>query len=68
MGTGYDLELVKAVTELVPVPVIASGGAGSSEDVVKMATETNPDAISAASIFHYNYMEPPESMYMSSKV
>jgi len=66
MGTGYDLELVKAVTELVPVPVIASGGAGSKEDVLKMATEAKPDAISAASIFHYNYMEPQESMYMSS--
>jgi imidazole glycerol-phosphate synthase subunit HisF len=66
MGIGYDLELVKTVTELVPVPVIASGGAGSKNDVVKMAVEANPDAISAASIFHYNYMEPPESMYMSS--
>lgn len=68
MGVGYDLELVKTVSKLVPVPVIACGGAGSKDDVAKMAVEANPDAISAASIFHYNYMEPPESLYMSSDV
>jgi imidazole glycerol-phosphate synthase subunit HisF len=66
MGSGYDSELVKTVTELVPVPVIACGGAGSREDVTRMAVEAKPDAISAASIFHYNYMEPPDSRYMSS--
>ncbi len=66
LGCGYDIELISTITKLVPVPVIACGGAGSNEDVARMATEATPDAISAASIFHYSYMEPPESMYMSS--
>ncbi len=66
MGSGYDIDLVKTVTELLPVPVIASGGAGSAADVVEIAKLANPDAVSAASVFHYSYMSPPKSVYMSS--
>ncbi|REJ10141.1 imidazole glycerol phosphate synthase subunit HisF [Halobacillus trueperi] len=51
--TGFDLPLLKAVQEVVNVPVIASGGAGSSEHFYDVFTEAEADAALAASIFHY---------------
>jgi cyclase len=51
--TGYDNELNRAVSEAVSVPVIASGGAGSPEDLYKALVEGKADAVLAASIFHY---------------
>ncbi|MCA0971645.1 imidazole glycerol phosphate synthase subunit HisF [Halobacillus litoralis] len=51
--TGFDLPLLKAVQEVVTVPVIASGGAGSSEHFYDVFTEVDADAALAASIFHY---------------
>lgn len=51
---GFDLEMLSAVTELVRVPVIASGGAGCIEDFVKLfKTLPKVDAGLAASIFHF---------------
>ena len=50
---GYDIELNKAVSESVSVPVIASGGAGSPEHMLKVLREGKADAVLAASIFHY---------------
>jgi len=51
--TGYDIELNRAISETVSVPVIASGGAGSVQDMQKALTEGKADAVLAASIFHY---------------
>jgi cyclase len=50
---GYDLELTRAVSEAVPVPVIASGGAGSLEHLYEGLAEGRADAVLAASIFHF---------------
>jgi cyclase len=50
---GYDLELTKAVTNSVNIPVIASGGAGRKEDFYTVLTEAGADAALAASLFHY---------------
>jgi cyclase len=50
---GYDLELTRAVSEVVPVPVIASGGAGSLEHLYEGLVEGRADAVLAASIFHF---------------
>ncbi|MBM3219095.1 MAG: imidazole glycerol phosphate synthase subunit HisF [Candidatus Rokubacteria bacterium] len=50
---GYDLELTRAVSDAVTVPVIASGGAGSLEHLVEGVTEGGADAALAASIFHF---------------
>ena len=50
---GYDLELTRAVTEAVNVPVIASGGAGTLDHLVEVIKEGGADAVLAASIFHY---------------
>lgn len=50
---GYDLELTRAVSEAVGVPVIASGGAGTVGHMVDAVTEGKADAVLAASIFHF---------------
>lgn len=52
-GRGFDLELVRSVANLVSIPVIAHGGAGSSEDVIKCVKDGNADAVSVASLLHY---------------
>lgn len=51
--TGYDLGLLRAVTNAVKVPVIASGGAGEARHMVEAVTEGGADAVLAASIFHF---------------
>jgi cyclase len=51
---GYDIELTRAISERVRVPVIASGGAGRPEHFVEVFNEGKADAALAASVFHYN--------------
>jgi cyclase len=51
--TGYDLELLAAVSGATTVPVIASGGAGSAEHMVEAVQRGHADAVLAASIFHF---------------
>lgn len=51
---GYDLELTRAVSESVGVPVIASGGAGAKEHFYDAFTIGKADAVLAASLFHFN--------------
>lgn len=51
--SGYDIELTRAVSEAVDVPVIASGGAGKMEHFYDVLTEGKADAVLAASVFHY---------------
>ncbi|MCA1647149.1 MAG: imidazole glycerol phosphate synthase subunit HisF [Chloroflexi bacterium] len=50
---GYELRLTRMVAEAVSVPVVASGGAGSLEDMYNVLSEGKADAALAASIFHY---------------
>ncbi|HWI38736.1 MAG TPA: imidazole glycerol phosphate synthase subunit HisF [Burkholderiales bacterium] len=50
---GFDVELTRAVSEAVSVPVIASGGAGSLEDLAQGVLRGKADAVLAASIFHF---------------
>jgi cyclase len=50
---GYDIELTRAISEAVTVPVIASGGAGNLEDLYEALVDGKADAVLAASIFHY---------------
>ena len=52
--SGYDIELTRAVSEAVSIPVIASGGAGKVEHFRKALTEGGADAALAASLFHFN--------------
>ncbi len=57
---GYDLELTRAVSEAVGVPVIASGGAGELEHLAE-ALQAGADAVLAASIFHFGRFSIPET-------
>jgi cyclase len=50
---GYDIELTRAVSDLIDIPVIASGGAGTLEHLYDVLMGGNADAVLAASIFHY---------------
>lgn len=50
---GYDVELLRAISERVNVPVVASGGAGTPNDFFKALIDGKADAVLAASIFHY---------------
>ena len=54
---GYDIELTRQITDIVNVPVIASGGAGMMEHFEDAFTKANADAVLAASLFHYKEME-----------
>jgi cyclase len=51
--SGYDIEITRAVSEAVNIPVIASGGAGSPEHIYQVLTAGKADAALAASIFHF---------------
>lgn len=53
MKNGYDLELLKKITDAVNVPVIASGGAGKMEHFLKAVKYADADGILAASVFHF---------------
>ena len=50
---GFDVSLVRSVTQKVTVPVIASGGMGCAEDLINVVTEGQADAVAMADIFHY---------------
>lgn len=51
---GYDIELTNTICNNVRIPVIASGGCGSTEHMVEVFNKTDVDAVLAASIFHYD--------------
>lgn len=50
---GYDIALTRAVSDAVPIPVIASGGAGKLDHMVSVLSDGHADAVLAASIFHF---------------
>ena len=54
---GYDIELTRAISDAVSVPVIASGGAGNTEHFYEALTAGGADAALAASLFHYKELE-----------
>ena len=57
---GFDLEMTKAVTDAVSIPVIASGGCGSLEHFAEVFQKTNCDAALAASLFHFGELTVPQ--------
>lgn len=58
--SGYDIELTKAISQAVKIPVIASGGAGSVEHFYEALSEGGAEAALAASLFHYKELEIKE--------
>jgi cyclase len=59
--SGYDLELVERVASTVPIPVIASGGAGSYQHLVDAVRRAGASAVAAASMFHFTQQTPAEA-------
>ncbi|MBP3877856.1 MAG: imidazole glycerol phosphate synthase subunit HisF [Lachnospiraceae bacterium] len=57
---GYDIELTRAISDAVEVPVIASGGAGTCEHFYRALTEGGADAALAASLFHFRELSIDE--------
>jgi imidazole glycerol-phosphate synthase subunit HisF len=65
---GYDVELLRQISEKVSVPVVASGGAGTPDDMYKAITEGKADAVLAASIFHFGtYSIKDTKVYLAGK-
>jgi cyclase len=65
---GYDLALNRTVSEMVEVPVIASGGAGTMEHFLEVLTVGKADAALAASVFHFGDIKIPElKAWLSAK-
>lgn len=65
---GFDLELTRAVSDAVAVPVIASGGVGELQHLVDGVLEGGADAVLAASIFHFQeYSIPDAKQYMAER-
>jgi cyclase len=65
---GFDLELTRAVSDAVPVPVIASGGVGSLQDLAEGVLQGRADAVLAASIFHFGEFSVREAKdYMAER-
>jgi cyclase len=56
--TGYDLDLVSSVAQAVDIPVIASGGAGSYQDLIDVVMQAGASAVACASIFHFTEQTP----------
>jgi cyclase len=65
MGRGFDLDLVRRISDAVPVPVIASGGAGNVKHFAEAVQVAHADAVAAASVFHYQYAVPVDKPFMS---
>lgn len=65
---GYDIDLIKSVTDAVSIPVIASGGARDYEDMYQALTLAHASAVAAASIFHFTEQTPLEAKhYLEAK-
>ena len=65
---GYDIDLIKEISEMVGIPVIASGGVGNLDHLVEGITKGKANAVLAASIFHYGkYSLKEAKQYLDSK-
>ncbi len=65
---GFDLELTRAISRAVPIPVIASGGVGNLDHLVAGVQEGEADAVLAASIFHFaQYSVGEAKQYMADR-
>lgn len=65
---GYDVDLIKSISEAVTIPVIASGGAGSYDHMYDVLDKGKASAVAAASIFHFTEQTPMEAkMFLAEK-
>jgi len=66
-GVGFDIDLVKKISEKASIPVIAHGGAGSIDDIVSVIRRGNASAACLASSLHYQYIKDKKSNAGSNK-
>ena len=66
--SGFDLEMLNRVAEVVDVPIIASGGAGNIEDIVEVFEKTTATGALAASIFHFGEVNIGETKQVLAKI
>jgi len=65
---GYDIDLIRKVTDNVNIPVIASGGAGDYKHMEEAILDGGASAVAAASIFHFTESTPKEAkIFLHSK-
>ncbi len=57
---GFDIDLLKAVSDVVTIPVIASGGMGSTQDLIDVVNDGGADAVAMADILHYKRSDVPQ--------
>ncbi|MBA3662153.1 MAG: imidazole glycerol phosphate synthase subunit HisF [Gammaproteobacteria bacterium] len=55
-GLGFDINLLKSITDVTEVPIIAHGGAGKANDLIDLFTQSTVSAAAIASILHYHYL------------
>jgi cyclase len=68
MMEGYDLDLIKSVTDAATIPIIAAGGASNYKDLYEAISTANASAVAAASIFHFTEQTPLEAkQYLADK-
>lgn len=67
-GEGYDIELIRSISEAVSIPVIAHGGARTPSDVVQAIQFGKADAVAIASILHYSVMQSFDSISSDYKI
>lgn len=63
MKTGYDIEFLAKISNVLRIPIIACGGAGNWDHLAEVLSETNIDAVAAANIFHFQ----DQSVYLARK-
>lgn len=56
-GRGYDIDLVRSVTDSLSIPVIAHGGAGNKEHVLEVIRDGHADAVALSSVLHYDFIK-----------
>lgn len=57
---GYDVDLIRAVADAVSVPIIASGGMGRTDDIIRVVEEGGASAAAVGYVLHYGHMTVPE--------
>jgi len=55
---GYNIELIRMISDSVRIPVIAAGGAGNEDDFVEAVVKGHASAVAAGSIYHYTQIIP----------
>jgi cyclase len=60
MKNGFEIELVKKITNTVPIPVIACGGMGRPEHIADLLSAADVSGVACASVFHYDLFSIPE--------